>query len=514
MKNYFLIALLFLFTQYLKAQSAGSLDPSFAGNGYLITNFNNYDDGGYAVAIQMDGKIIVAGEARNASNSDFGIVRYNANGTYDSTFGTAGKVTTSLSGGDDIAFGVGIQPNGKIVAAGTAGSDAAVVRYNTDGTLDNTFGTNGIVITDIDGSNDYINAMTIQADGKIVLAGYAYSSSLSYNRFALIRYNTNGTLDNTFGTSGKVIVDIGNSDNGILAIALQTDQKIVVSGWSNNGQAYDYYFATARFNTNGTLDNTFGTGGSVITGIGGSADEATGIAIQSDGKIVVGGAATNVYNDFAMVRYNTNGTLDNSFGISGKVTTDIGGGPDYANEIALETDGKIILAGYSYNGSMYNNTALVRYNSNGTIDNTFGTNGKSVTTIGNYDNGASSMALQTDGKIIISGWTTNSGDNEMTVARLMATGTTDYTSFSKNNTILVFPNPNNGTMSLSYNLDENEEGTFGICDLTGRIVFSEKVIGGKNTLPINASQLEAGVYFYQAVVGNNKIAGDKIVVIK
>jgi uncharacterized delta-60 repeat protein len=180
-----------------------------------------------------------------------------------------------------------------------------------------------------------------------------------------------GDLDTTFDSDGKVTTAIGASDNEAYSVAIQSDGKIVAAGSSKNGSNYD--FALARYNTDGTLDTNFGTGGKVITAIGSSTDVAESVAIQSDGKIVAAGFSNNgSNNDFALVRYNTNGTLDTTFDSDGKVTTAIGSANDAAYSVAIQSDGKIVAAGFSNNGSN-NDFALVRYNTNGSLDTSFGT---------------------------------------------------------------------------------------------------------------------------------------------
>jgi uncharacterized delta-60 repeat protein len=499
MKNYkilicFLIAIFyFSFNGYM--QTVGSLDISFGNAGSVITDFNNYDDWGYSVAVQDDGKIVVAGESGNVSNYDFGIVRFNEDGTYDNSFGSAGKVSTAIGGSDDIAYAMGIQSDGKIVVAGTtsgaSSSDAALVRYNSNGTLDNTFGSVGIVTKDISVSDDYITSLAIQQDGKIVLAGYSFGTT--YYTFVVLRYNSNGTIDSTFGTGGVAFADIGNSDNGALAIALQSDQKIVVAGWSNNGAVMDYDFAIARFNTNGTIDPSFGTGGYVITSVGTSMNEISDIAIQTDGKIVVAGTSSNVWNDFAVVRYNSDGTLDNSFGSGGIVITDIGGSSDVANAIVIQPDGKIIVAGYAHNGSTYNNTAIVRYCLNGIIDNTFGTNGKTITTIGTWDNGASATELQVDGKIITAGWTANGGDNEISVVRFIGSGTLDDNFYSKKFGFSFFPNPNEGQFTIDFTSITPVETQIEIYNINNKKVYSSYI--NEESADIDLTGYAKGLYF-------------------
>ncbi len=418
-----------------RAQTSGSLDAAFGTGGKVVTPIGSANDGASAAAVQADGKIVVAGYADNGMNTDFAVARYNADGTLDATFGTGGKVVTAIGASNDFASSVAIQ-SGKIVVAGYAAGgtniDFAVARYNADGTLDTTFGTGGKVTTAVGNLDDFASSVAIQADGKIVVAG-ATEITLFSNDFAVLRYNVNGSLDTTFGTGGKVVAPIGNSDDFASSVAIQTDGKIVVAGASSDGATDD--FAVARFNANGALDTTFGTGGKVVTPVGSSDDFASSVIVQTDGKIIVAGDSNTGNNDFALVRYNAGGTLDTTFGTGGKVVTPIGSSNDYLYAAALQPNGKIVAAGFAFGTN--DDFALARYNTNGTLDTTFGAGGKTVTPIGAADDYAMAVTVQADGKIIAAGSSSNGTNLDFAVAR--------YFGDSASNPVPVIANitPNN-----------------------------------------------------------------------
>ena len=403
----------------------GDLDPSFNGTGFTKTLLGDSDEVLYASTIQTDGKILAAGSASNSTDFDFALVRYNQDGSLDTTFDTDGKVLTPIGAGNDRVFAVAIQMDGKIVAAGLSSNvndDFAVVRYNANGSLDTTFGTNGKVTTPIGTSNDIIYSIIIQSDGKIVAAGASRNGSLS--NFAVVRYNSDGSLDTTFGTNGKVSTSINASNSFSITAVMQTDGKIVLAGNSFNGANSD--FAVVRYNTDGSLDTTFGTNGKVVTPIGTGNEFGYSVALQTDGKIVVAGSSSNGSNDdFAVVRYNTDGSLDTTFNGNGKVTTPIGTGGDFAYSVAVQTDGKIIAAG----GSIGANTdfAVVRYNANGSLDNSFGANGKVITPIQTSVEYANSVVIQIDGKIIAAGLSNNGVNNDFALVRYNTDGSLDLT---------------------------------------------------------------------------------------
>ena len=295
-----------------------------------------------------------------------------AAGDLDTTFSIDGKQTTNfLASSIDHAYAVAIQADGKIVAAGfvnksTMDFDIAVARYNTDGTLDTTFSGDGRQTTDFGGMSEAAYGVAIQSDGKIVVAGYT-QNSMTGSDFMVARYNSDGTLDTAFSGDGKQTTDFGGNDV-VTAMAIQGNGKIVLAGYTT-GNSTSYDFAVARYNTNGALDTTFSTDGKQTTDFGNTSDHATAAAIQSNGRIVVVGYtfSTLPHYDFALARYTSTGTLDTSFSGDGKQITDFGNTPDIANAVAIQSNGRIVVAG-SLITSSNSNFALARYNGNGSLD--------------------------------------------------------------------------------------------------------------------------------------------------
>jgi uncharacterized delta-60 repeat protein len=275
---------------------------------------------------------------------------YAAPGDLDFTFGIGGKVTTQL--GLEESFGVAVQSDGKTVVVGMSssefgGNDFGMVRYNADGTVDSAFGNGGMVTAQFIGSDaEVARGVAIQSDGRIVVAGTANQSSQDFvdGKFALVRYNADGMLDGGFGGTGTVTTDFGQFGDRCHSVALQADGKIVLAGVSvravtSGGVSTNSDVAVARYNIDGTLDSGFGSGGKVVTAIGSGDDVATSLAVQSDGKIVVCGYSYNgTDNDFALLRYNSNGTLDTGFGNAGKVTTNwFGGGDAFGRSVVVKS---------------------------------------------------------------------------------------------------------------------------------------------------------------------------------
>ena len=375
----------------------GDLDLTFGGTGKVTTG-SGFGNG---LAVQSDGKIVVAGNSSSESGDpDFGLVRFNTDGSLDITFGGTGKVTADF-GKNDYGESVAMQSDGKILVAGTsqkgADSSFAIVRYLGDGSLDTSFGGMGKVTTDFGSLTNYANSLVVQSDGKIVVAGY--SGNDPHYDFALVRYNTDGSLDTSFGGTGKVKTTIGSNAIGE-SIALQNDGKLLVAGYADIGGSLD--FALVRYLADGSLDTTFGSTGKVTTAIGSDTDSGRSVAVQSDGKIVVAGQTYIVGSDYAMalVRYLADGSLDTTLGGTGKVITSIAPG-DQVQSVAVQNNGKIVVAGSSYIASTWD-FALVRYLSDGGLDTTFGGTGEVTTAIGN-DAHAYGVAVQSNGMIVAAG---------------------------------------------------------------------------------------------------------------
>jgi uncharacterized delta-60 repeat protein len=263
--------------------------------------FGGRGDFGLGVAIQPDGKIVTAGNssATGTFSVAFALSRHSPDGTLDPTFGSGGTVLTSFGPPLSAAADVAVQPDGKIIAVGVAGSDFAVARYNADGTLDASFGVGGLVTTDFGGS-DQANGLALQPDGKIVVVG------LLFGAVGVARYNPDGSLDSTFGTGGKVVTDATPGPDPAFDVKVTSTGKIVVGG-STGFYPGGGDFLLLRYNADGSLDSSFGSGGIVTTDFGG-ADSAFSIGLSTDGKIVAAGVTNRSDpGDFAVARYNADG---------------------------------------------------------------------------------------------------------------------------------------------------------------------------------------------------------------
>jgi len=396
--------------------------PSFrAGDGTVFTDVGS-SDVAFSAALQPDGKVVFAGYSSGGINLDFALVRYNADGSLDDSFGNGGMVTTDLERETNEARSIKIQNDGKLIVGGYTYSsdthDFALVRYNTDGSLDTSFGTGGIVITDF-GDSDWLWSTAIQVDGKIVIGGY--TESLDVDRFVLARYSIDGTLDQAFGNGGIVTTEVDSGASYGYSVAIQPDGKILLAGEAFRANQYD--FALVRYNSNGSLDNGFGTNGKVLVDIG-FQDKTGSMVVQPDGKIVVAGRDVS---DFVILRFNIDGTLDSAFGNGGKVITDFGGMSDYAYSVMLQSDGKIIAAGDSNSfGLQQVSFVMARYTPNGSLDMNFGNDGKVILTGDTYGTGFSGV-LQPDGRIVFGGMTSIETTADFHAMRYNADGSPDKT---------------------------------------------------------------------------------------
>jgi uncharacterized delta-60 repeat protein len=363
-----------------------------------------------------------------------------AAGDLDPTFGSAGMLTTDLRRSTDIANAVAVQADGKLVVVGQtyrnndySDEDFVVVRYNIDGTVDNTFGSRGSVRTDFPGLAAVPSSVVIQPDGKILVAGGAFPLFTFLGNFELVRYNPNGSLDTSFG-SGGIVTTHFPAGSYAFDVALQPDGKIVAAGTVfvgfDPGEMSNTDFALARYNPDGSPDTAFGSGGQVMTDFVGMEDDAFSVLMQPDGKIVAVGSANSAATnyDFAAARYLANGAIDITFGASGRVTTDFGDQNfDRARSAALQSDGRIIAAGFAIShGGGVQNFAIARYTATGVLDTTFSSDGITQIDFGNCCQSATRVLLQSDGKIIAAGGSNGeSGDDDFLVARLTPRGSLD-----------------------------------------------------------------------------------------
>jgi uncharacterized delta-60 repeat protein len=406
----------------------GGLDTTFSVDGIQVSDFNVLNNYANAISIRPTGEIVVAGYTDNAGVLDVTVARYDpADGSLDTAFSSDGWVRTTVGTGSAIAYGVACQDDGKMVAAGYAdaasGYDFAAVRYNAGGSLDTTFSSDGKATTPVAPNRDYGKAVAIQADGKSVVAGY--TQDFEVYTAALARYDVDGSLDTTFGTGGRVVIQLGTGGSILHAVAIDSSQRIVVAGEAWNGSNWD--FVLARFLSTGEADDSFSGDGKILDAIGASHDGAYGIAIQADGRIVAAGYSYNGTNyDFAVVRHLTTGAADSSFSGNGEATNAVLAENDVAYAVAIQSDGKIVLAGNAYNG-VDTDFALARYLSTGVLDAAGFSGGTVTTSMGFGNDDAYAVAVDSSGNIVAAGKSYGGASTDFAVARYLPSGALDTT---------------------------------------------------------------------------------------
>jgi uncharacterized delta-60 repeat protein len=478
---------------------AGILDTTFGGDGKVLCE-TLLNSTGNALAIQSDGKILIAGHSLQGTSTKYSIVRLNTNGTIDESFGDSG--TWHEENGSD-AKGIAIQNDGKIVCTGTRDQDFMITRNNIDGSPDMSFGTDGMVYIDFEGLPDSPEANAIDADGNIYAAGTALVDS-KYN-FAVVKYDSIGIIDLSFGDAGKVLISIGTGNEGVHDIAIQPDGKILLAG-ATASSGTD--FAVVRLNSDGSPDNTFEGDGIVVTNFSEYQSYASAIKLQTDKKIILAGRCATLGSngwDFAMARYLENGNLDESFGVDGKVVTPLGTEEDIASDILIQPDGKIILTGWIDHSDANDNYCLVRYFADGTIDSSFGIdeNGIVETEFGPGDDYCTAAEFQPDGKIVVAGYSFGLTDFNIAVARYLSDFT--FTSIEpyqdvKSKQIFSYPNPTSNFITI---LTPDNYLYFVIRNLNGEPIISAKV--KHNQFQIDVHDLSPGIYSIELIKENHEI---------
>jgi uncharacterized delta-60 repeat protein len=385
---------------------AGTLDTSFSGDGKQVTNLTSGLDAIYEVDVQADGRIVVAGEA-GGRDDRIGIVRYNPGGSFDSTFSGDGKVLTNFTGGAEYAIDVVLQTDEKIVIAGGIGGQGGrcgIVRYNPGGSLDSTFSGDGRHAINFTPGRDSCHAALIQPDGKIVAGGYAQGQGI---RATLVRLNADGSPDATFSGDGKLTRNFTSGIDYFDGLALQADGKIVGVGtadWDRRGSRV----LVTRFNPDGSPDSGFSRDGFILANFATDYDGAYAVTVQpADQAIVVGGQAGE---SMTVLRYLPDGTPDATFSGDGRVVTEVAPTLDYAEEVEIQADGKIVVAGSAAYFRRDSKFLLARYDTTGLPDPTFSGDGEMLINFGSSTDEGYGLALQpTDGKIIIGGRTAGQG---------------------------------------------------------------------------------------------------------
>lgn len=512
------LPLLILLTTSLHVTAqTGKIDSSFGRRGFVLTKIEKQrDDIAQAIGLTSNQKIVVTGNSYNIIGySDVGIVRYNQNGTADKTFGNNGKLTVK----DAFCNKIAIQKDGKIVMAGdvAVGSQLAfkVWRFTANGNIDSSFGTNGTTVLLPPNGYAICYSVALQPDGKIVVGGYDGSF---YASLFVFRLTKNGKLDNTFNGTGYNAVTQSRRNLECHKLLIQPDGKIVAAGALDTilyTAFFRYYYLVVRFNINGTLDSSFGRGG-IVRESANSNDGAYSAGLLNNGNIVISGYSeiSGVTKQSALC-LNSNGSVNTSFGINGYQYINYFGSPSFGESVAIQTNGKILLAGNVTNG-VYRSIGLARLNPNGSMDATFGNNGRDTffsVSSASASVGVNEMILQADGKILTTGYLQANKDYFFTARYLNAQQLTSSIAGNSQNistdvNASIFPNPVvSNQLRLQFNNIYPGKTEIGLYDINGkqitRIIKAEPQGLVEETITIPATCAN-GTYFLVLQSGSQK----------
>ena len=399
----------------------GTVDTSFGDSGSVVIRSAQRSFVANTLALQNDGKVVLAGLTSDLATGtiQLALARYNADGTPDAAFGSSGVVSTSVGGAGAQANSVTVQPDGMLVVGGTRfGRDAPdellVARYTSDGALDAGFGTGGLSATPVGAGPSSAAAIALQHDGRIIAVGTAFANGPTDDDFAVVRYTPDGQLDPTFGEDGVVTTDLTSVDaasaslDHATALALQPDGRIVVGGFT---RGETQAFAVARYTADGARDLTFGSRG--LVKIPAREPQVSAIALQPSGTVALAGSTASNERGaapFALVRLRADGAPDTTFGSDGLVTTDFDGSRSGARAVVAQPDGRLITGGAKFGAPSASGDALpesgfalARYNADGSLDTSFGTNGRATSSLGDAGAVPVALAVQADAKIVAAG---------------------------------------------------------------------------------------------------------------
>lgn len=484
----------------MNAQS-GALDTGFGQNGFVVDSFSSDYDAAERVIVQPDGKIIIMGDTGMGSVQKMAIARYNADGSPDTSFANDGKLVFNVSFPKILGNDIALQSDGKIILGGYQWNDVTgdfvLVRLLADGSFDSSFGNDSIAILD-NGMAEIGNSIHLQNDGKIIIAGD------SQDQFTMARVNSDGSIDSTFGQSGWIRTSFPVWSYG-KDVHVNDSGEILLTGMTIDGYD-DWKIALAKYRADGSLDTVFGNSGTLIVAVGNDYDYGIRSFLLDDGKILVGShsyfGTQPLRYEVVIAQLNADGSFDSNYGTDGKTKIRwTENGENYLNDMVLQDDGKLILAGRNSDASG-DYFSMAKLDENGTLDTSFGVDGKVSGNIGNTADTATSIALQPDGKVVITGYTTNFSDPTQFFIARYSNETLSVDDFAKAE-LHLYPNPATEEIHLEWNHAKFAEAVYEIFDSTGRRILTSSQTGNAKTITI--SNLASGVYTLKLTSGNKNL---------
>lgn len=494
------LAFLFVGVMPVLAQP-GSPDLNFDGNGRTWVDMGATSEGATAVMALPDGKVLISGMVQ-VSDIKFGLTRLNPDGSVDNTFGFGGKVITDVGSANAFCYKGGLTPDGKIlqVGYGQVGPEVKMilVRYLENGALDNTFGNGGIATIGMAGLQMAALGYTFQPDRKMVLTGI-YDDGFTW--FLLMRVNDDGSLDTSFDGDGYKTFAAGIVDNAGWDVAVQPDGKIVMVG-DCELPGGEEYCVVSRCMSDGQDDTDFGNSGTTLIDYGSQLNHGRAVQLQADGKIIVGGYANTGGDDFfTIARLLDDGTLDLTYGTNGKSFCTFSGGNAQVRDLTMQADGKVILAGIASNGTD-SDMAMVRYKTDGNLDADFGAVGRVLTDFGFGSDQAVGCAMTSDQLILLAGNSSNGTENDFAVARYISGVDLNVGEISSvSGSVLIYPNPVQEQFTMEFELTTRTNVTVALYSVHG-----EKVAD-----LLNSGQLSKGNYRFPVRLPGNLSSGNYLV---
>lgn len=492
------------------AQNPGTLDTSFNSTGITTLQPGTLNDVVYGLAVQPDAKIVFCGVGRITASSGFTsdmiIGRLNANGTIDASFANNGYYNVASTGGSVFGYDVKLQIDGKIVVCGgysntAANPDFITVRLNPDGTPDTTYGNNnGISIIPVDAGEDYAYDLHIRNDGKIILAGSSKVPGFTYSRGVVMQLLDNGSIDTTFGTQGKTLVQLtSTSSETFRCMDVTPGGSIIAAGYSYQNNNENFFMT--GFTENGILNTSFANNG---TAFGGLMAYAYDIIVNGNSVFAGGKSSNSSGNDMAIICYDTLGIIKTTWANNGIASANYNA-VDVCLGLVIQPDGSLLAGGTSGLAGPFadRNFFATRYTQSGMLDTNFGTNGYVTYSIGSAFDDANAIALQTDGKILLGGFAAL-GNNDMVIVRLLndssGVSTGIPSTISNRNKIKIYPSPLSGDLFyLSGDFYPNEQLTISIYKIRGELILNvvkNNATENEVTLPPTLSN---GIYYVNVV---------------
>ncbi|MFZ1617424.1 MAG: T9SS type A sorting domain-containing protein [Flavobacteriales bacterium] len=465
---------------------AGTLDPSFATAGIGIYLPASQNDLGYDLIALPDNRMLVCGFS---SNGGF-VTHILEDGTVDASFGEANGTTFFASTVDAMA----LAPDQSIYLRGVSADNIFLAHISALGIPDQDFGTDGVILTPVNATYTQISDMVIQPDGKIVLVGFCNVSATYYNASLFVRFLPDGSLDTGFNGTGILSLADAQSHQYMRAVAMLDDGSILGAGYSDNG--FTEHLLMSKLHPDGTPDAMFGTAGTLSPSLGGLNAEAYGMLVNEDGMYVVGYLWENIGNASAYIaKFNADGTSDTSFGTNGSTISDFGSFDYLSNQIA-QPDGKIVACGATAPALVATSALTIRYTTSGLLDPTYGDGGKTITTVGIISDGLKGIALEPDGRIVVAGSKSDIHNvNSMMVMRYLGDGSVGFSASGTSSVqYVVFPDPVTGN-SATIGCANAGGAELWITDMRGRIAGAiVHVPQGATTLELDVKELASGMY--------------------